>query len=97
MEIRNPYTRDNELRSLIIALLKKRMGWGIELFGLLSIDDCEDGMVRILDQRDPAKDICDGDEYKFKDVKKAVDFFLRLRDERRLGFDFNDDSDASEG
>jgi hypothetical protein len=88
MEIRNPWTRDSELRSIIIALLKKNIGFGVEICGLLSIDGLEDGRYRILDQRDPEKSIDEGEEMIFKSLKSAVDCFLRIRDERKLGFDY---------
>lgn len=78
-----------EFRSLIIALLKMRKGVGIDLFGLLQIDDQENGHVRVLDQRDELGDISDGIEYAFKDVKDGVDFFMDIREDRRLGYDFD--------
>jgi len=78
-----------ETRSLIIALLKKQMGFGIELFGLLSIDSLENGDIRVINQMDEEGRIEDGKEKVFpaKDIKKAVDYFLELRWKRRLGFD----------
>lgn len=88
MEIKNVWTRDPELRSIIIALLRKNMGFAVEMYGVLSIGNMEDGRYSILDQRDFDKSIEDGDEMIFNDVKKAVDCFLRIRDERQLGFDF---------
>jgi hypothetical protein len=78
-----------ELRSLVIALLKKRKGIGIDLFGVLQIDDQENGHVRVLDQRDEDQSIEYGTEYTFKDVKEGVDFFLEIRQERQLGYDFD--------
>lgn len=77
-----------ELRSIIISLLRQGMGFGVELFNVLSIDELEDGSFRILDQRDTDADICAGEEYIFTDVKEAVDKFLALREERQLGYDF---------
>ncbi len=78
-----------ETRSLIIALLRKRMGFGIELFGLLSIDTLDNGEIRVINQTDVDGHIEDGHEKIFavKDMKKAVDYFLELRWKRRLGFD----------
>jgi hypothetical protein len=77
-----------ELRSIIISLLRQGMGFGVELFGLLSIDELEDGRFRIFDQRDHHADLCQGEEHIFKDVKDAVDKFLELRQDRMLGYDF---------
>lgn len=85
----DPYALDIELRSLIIAILKRRKGFGIDIFGMLQIDDLENGHVRVLDQRDEDGDIADGTEYVFKDVKEGVDFFLEIREERKLGYDFD--------
>jgi hypothetical protein len=84
----DPFASDVELRSLLIALLKKRKGIGIDLFGVLQIDDQENGHVRVLDQREWDQDITKGAEYLFQDVKKGVDFFLEIRKERKLGYDF---------
>jgi hypothetical protein len=81
-------TKQTELRSIIISLLRQKIGFGVELFDVLSIDELEDGTFRILDQRDWTQEICKGEEYIFKDVKKAVDKFLALRQERQLGYDF---------
>lgn len=86
---------DTELRSLIIALLKKRRGFGVDLFGLLSIEDLEDGTIRIFDQRDHLKSLEDGEEMIHHHVKAAVEHFLTIRRERRLGYDYErKDSDA---
>lgn len=88
MEIKNVWTRDPELRSIIIALLRKNIGFAVEIYGVLSVGTMEDGRYSIFDQRDFDKNLEDGDELIFKDVKNAVDCFLRIRDERQLGFDF---------
>jgi hypothetical protein len=77
-----------ELRSIIISLLRQGMGFGVELFDVLSIDELEDGTFRVLDQRNWEEEICKGQCTIFKDVKEAVDFFLALREERMLGYDF---------
>jgi hypothetical protein len=77
-----------ELRSIIISLLRQGMGFGVELFDVLSIDELEDGTFRVLDQRNWEEEICKGEEHIFKDVKEAVDKFLALREERQLGYDF---------
>lgn len=85
---KDKFTGDIELRSLLIAILKRRIGLGVEAFGLLSIDELEQNQYRVLDQRDPDGDICDGDETIFKSPKAAVEYFLKVREERKLGFDF---------
>ncbi len=80
----------NEIRSNIIAILRSGLGIGVELFDLLSIDQLENGKYRILDQRDTGKSVNDPGVIEFihDDVKKAVDHFLKIREERKLGFDF---------
>ncbi len=80
---------DVETRSIIIALLRKDIGFGIELFGLLSIDKLENGNIRVINQTNEEESIETGTEKIFaaKDIKKAVDYFLLLRRKRKLGFD----------
>lgn len=82
------YLDDPELRSLIIAILKKRRGFAVELFGLLSIEDMEDGSIRILNQEDPEKPLDQGEQTVFQHVKTAVEHFLSIRRQRRLGYDY---------
>ena len=77
-----------EVRSNIIALLRSNIGFGIEIFELLSVGQAEDGSFLVYDQRDATKSLYEGKEWQFKDVKDAVDKFLEIRDERKLGFDF---------
>lgn len=79
---------DQEVRSNIIALLRSDVGFGVELFGVLSIDQLEDKRYRILNQLDASKDLADGVEYIYDDVKRAVDHFLKIRDSRKLGYDY---------
>lgn len=78
-----------ETRSIIIALLRAGSDFGIDVFGLISIDTLEDGTIRIINQLDEEGNIEDGKEKTFpaKDLKKAVDYFLKLRRDRKLGYD----------
>lgn len=66
---------DHELRSLIIAILKRKRGFRIHLGGLSVGESGRDYSV-VLDQ-----------EYLFDNVKKAVDFFLAMRRRNKLGKD----------
>jgi len=81
---------DKELRSNIIALLRSGIGFGVELFAILSIDQLEDRRYRILHQPDWNKSVGDPDaiEYIYDDVKRAVDHFLAIRDKYKVGFDY---------
>jgi hypothetical protein len=80
---------DKEIRSNIIALLRSGIGFGVELFAILSIDQLEDRRFRILHQPDWNKSVGDSDaiEYIYDDVKRAVDHFLEIRDKFKIGFD----------
>lgn len=82
--------KDQEMRSNIIALLRSGVGFGVELFGALSVDALDGNEFRVLDQRDASKPLTDGEDYRFTDVKRAVDFFLQIRQERKLGYDFSE-------
>ncbi len=89
-------TKEMELRSQIISLVKREIGFGVELFGLLSIDEMKDGRFRVLDQRDETLDICEGEETLFKSIKAAVDYFLKIREERKLGYDFDEEGNPDD-
>lgn len=78
---------DMELRSNIIALLKKNIGFGIELFSKLWIDELENGDYRVSYE--------DKDEFISSDAKKAVDYFLKRREELQLGYDFEREPEVS--
>lgn len=77
-----------KIKESITHLLIFNIGFGVELFLSLSIDQLEDGRFRIFDQRDWDKDLCNGKEYIFEDVNEAVEKFLTIREERELGYDF---------
>lgn len=90
IKAKNPFiSKEMELRSQIISLLKRKIGFGVDLFGLLSIEEMKDGTFRVLEQEDENAPLEDGDETNFKSVKSAVDYFLKIRDERKLGYDFD--------
>jgi hypothetical protein len=73
------FTIDNNLRSLLIALLLSAPGFEINLFNKLSICQLENKKYLVRDS---------GDEYIFDNVRESVDLFLRLRRDRQIGFDF---------
>lgn len=77
-----------KIKKSIIDLLSANIGFDINFFDTLSIQQLEDLRFRIFDQREFGKELCDGKEYIFKDVNKAVEKFLAIREERQLGFDF---------
>jgi hypothetical protein len=67
-----------EIKSHICALLSSGVGFNIELFGMLSIDELEDGRYRIFSEIE---------EFISEDVSVAVDKFLDERQKRELGYD----------
>lgn len=78
------YDDDPELRSILIALLKKRRGFCVDLFDMLHLLEFEDGRFGVYVE----KKINDFEEFIFDDPKKAVDFFLETRRKLALGYDF---------
>jgi hypothetical protein len=80
------------IKESIIALLK--LGFEVDLFGILSIHQLEDGRCRIFNSElnEESFDITSEDEYEemFDDVEYAVEQFLKIREIRRLGYDFED-------
>lgn len=78
-------TRRAPVRKLLIDLLRSNLGFGVDLFCLLSIDQLEDLRFRVFvgDDKDPRRE-----EYILTSVEDAVDVFLVLRELRQLGYDF---------
>jgi len=84
----NKKLNDAKLKTLLIGLLVSKTAVSINLFDLLSIDQLEDLRFRIFDQRDIHEELGNGEEYIYKDIKRAINKFLKLREERKLGWDF---------
>lgn len=79
-------TDDTELRSVLIALLEKRLGFSIDLFGMLSVGETEDSHFSVI--VDELGGPSSRKEHLFDDPDKAVDCFIELRRQHQLGFDF---------
>lgn len=69
------------MRELLISLLKSKVGFDINVFEIISVGELEDHTFYVFDDDT-------GDEWIFDTVEEAVDYFLRLRDEKEIGFDF---------
>lgn len=72
------------LMAAFAVVLTHPAGFGIELFTDLWIDRLEDGRFRVA----RIKDNQVGSEEIFDDVRSAVGYYLDLRDELQLGFDY---------
>jgi hypothetical protein len=69
------------MQEKIISLLKAGIGFDINLFEIISVGELEDHTFYVYD-RDT------GDEWIFDTAEEAVDYFLKLRSEKELGYDF---------
>lgn len=69
------------MRDLIVHLLKARVGFDINLFEIISVGELEDHTFYVYDDDT-------GDEWIFDTAEEAVDYFLKLRDDKELGYDF---------
>lgn len=69
------------MRNLIVDLLKARVGFDINLFEIISVGELEDHTFYVYDDDT-------GDEWIFDTPEEAVDYFLKLRDDRELGYDY---------
>jgi len=68
------------------VVLTHPAGFGIELFADFWIDRVEDGRFRV--SRQYRADGVAVDEEFFDDVRAAVSFYLDLRDQLKLGMDY---------
>ena len=69
------------MRDTIVKLLKARVGFDINLFEIISVGELEDHTFYVYDD-DTA------DEWVFDTAGEAVDYFLELRDNKELGYDY---------
>lgn len=92
------------IRNAVIKLLETDVGFEIDLFAMLNIHQLEDGRWRIFnndigDDKYPTPYDTEDDSFGYdedddsceeiyEDLETAVDRFLELREERRLGYDF---------
>lgn len=74
-----------QLMAAFAVVLTHPAGFGIELFADLWIDRLEDGRFRVSRHNGGGHQTS---EELFDDVRSAVGYYLDLRDELRLGMDF---------
>jgi hypothetical protein len=72
--------------SAFAVVLTHPAGFGIELFADLWIDRLEDGRFRVARYDVTLKTMLS--EELFNDVRDAVNYYLDLRDELKLGIDY---------
>lgn len=77
---------EEHLMAAFAVVLTHLAGFGIELFADLWIDRREDGRFRV-SRNDVRKNVTLHEEL-FDDVRDAVNYYLDLRDELKLGFDY---------
>jgi hypothetical protein len=75
-----------QLMAAFAVVLTHPAGFGIELFVDLWIDRLEDGRFRVARYTDDGQKLTS--EELFDDVRSATDYYLDLRDELRLGIDY---------
>ena len=74
--------KEMEMKSQILNLLNSDIGFGINIFGILCIRGLENGKFAVS---------CDlGEEWEevLDTSEEAVEFFLKVRKEKKLGTDF---------
>jgi len=76
---------EEQLMAAFAVVLTHPAGFGIELFADLWIEHLEDGRFRVSRQKD---DNTVSDEELFDDVREAVSYYLDLRDDLKLGLDY---------
>lgn len=76
---------EEHLMAAFAVVLTHPAGFGIELFTNLWIDRVEDGRFRVAEFDEHMKMTS---EELFDDVREAIGYYLDLRDQRQLGFDY---------
>lgn len=77
---------EEHIMAAFAVVLTHPAGFGIELFADLWIDRLEDGRFRVARYDTDMKTMTL--EELFDDVREAVSYYLDLRDELKLGFDY---------
>lgn len=80
---------DEELKPMMVSLLETQIGFEIGIFDMLIMYQLEDGRYGVYNQPDCHKTFLfeDMEEFLFDKAEDAVDLFLKLRRDRKLGFD----------
>ena len=80
--------RDEVLKPVLIFLLETHVGVKIQFFDALCIFQLEDGRYAVYEQPSWTSPLNDGKEHIFGDAEYAVNFFLKLRHQRKIGRDY---------
>lgn len=82
---------DEKIAEAILTLLESNVGYGIEFFGLmLSVRQLDDLTFAVSHEKfnPEIKDFEFDFEKLFENAREATEFFLKLRREYQLGYDF---------
>lgn len=85
---------DEKILNAIVTLLESNVGYGIEFFGVLTLNQLEDLSYAVSHKKYEAETrvyVFDFEEI-FIDAKEAAEFFLQKRREYELGYDFEVES-----
>lgn len=80
---------DEKVIEALVTLLESNIGYGIDLFGLLSLYQLEDGRFsvnRFVYDSETREFLHDFEEL-FENARQAVEFFEKKRQEYEVGFD----------
>jgi len=80
-----------KMKQQLINLLEDYIGFEVNLFDILWIYQLEDGRWAVCLKNEIPPD--NFDEYLFEDLEKSIDFFLSKREEMKLGYDFEKESE----
>jgi hypothetical protein len=69
------------MKDTIVNLLKLKIGFEINLFEIISVGEAEDHTYYVYDDDT-------GDEWIFDTPEEAVDYFMQLRSDKELGYDY---------
>jgi len=78
---------NKKLKSVILSLMESDIGFDVGYAAMISIRQLEDGTFAVDNDYYPFT-YYSMKEKIFKNPKKAVDYFIKMREKRKLGEDF---------
>lgn len=75
---------------LIVALLSRPAAYEISVTGLVEVFRMEDGRYVVYDHRGPYTPKRKSIEHIVATAREAAELFLKIRHERKLGFDYEE-------
>lgn len=81
-------TMAGRIETALAILLSSGMGFQIHICGSLGVWQLEDGRFAVFDQRDESKKLHEGKRIVFGKAMWAINWFMKVRSERKLGFDY---------